>query len=81
MRQLKLSRSSLSRFIGQRYMGGGGGHDHHDDHHHGPNLPPFARLRPPTESVRYLLDSYTSTFSFICIYAYIFLWFYSYQYK
>ncbi len=30
-----------------RLMGGGGGH------HHGPMMPPFARLRPPTESVSF----------------------------
>jgi hypothetical protein len=31
------------------------GHDdHHDDHHHHtPNMPPFARMRPPTSKVSF----------------------------
>jgi hypothetical protein len=37
---------TLGRLNQLRCMGGGGDHDHH-----GPNLPPFARLRPPTGKV------------------------------
>lgn len=46
----------VTRAVAVRRMGGGG------DHHHGPMMPPFARLRPPTQTVSrlvFLLLSYS----------------------
>eukprot|EP01031_Cornospumella_fuschlensis_P036583 gene36583-44376_t len=58
-RLLKVSPKQARQVV--RMMGGGGhghghgGHGHHDEHddhhHHGPMMPPFARLRPPSQTL------------------------------